>query len=198
MTSKAQRLRQRKARTWSRRKDGIDHPVTRHGGQARETAEEIRSVAVTARLRHGLASSKKEATDPRAGYVLGRLWMCGDICQHQHDAGRRFAADWGRYMAAIGAPRPWPKSASLDGEGRGARDIDEETTARWRAAFSNAIGAARSLSHRHYVALTEVAINEDEPSDLNTASGVLRDMVRFYGIDCDGEGCRETKKVNTK
>lgn len=193
MTSKAQRRRRKVGRP---RLIGVTRRGGVAGGKPEPTADEIRSVAVAARIRHGLAGDKKQATDPRSGYALGRHWQRGEICSHMHDAGLRFSVDWRRHLIALGAPRPWPKC--MGDAGPTPREIDAETSNRWRAQFASALGAARAVSNQAYTALCKAAINDDDVKSLGLLRPVLRAMVEFYGIDCDGEDCGKDKKVNAK
>ena len=74
--------------------------------------EMISTVAAT-RVRHLNLVSMEQATNPRYGYLLGRIRMDGQISEDQHDAGQRYSEDMARYYGLTGVPFPSPKSAFL-------------------------------------------------------------------------------------
>lgn len=79
-------------------------------------AEEVRDTIETAartRMRHFNLKTVEAATDPRQGYVLGRMLLDGTVNQRQHDAGCRYAEDMARYYGLTGVPFPSAHAQNL-------------------------------------------------------------------------------------
>ena len=74
--------------------------------------ENVSTVART-RMRHFNIKTIEAATDPRQGYVLGRMLMDGTVNQRQHDAGCRYAEDMARYYGLTGIQFPSAHAQNL-------------------------------------------------------------------------------------
>lgn len=96
---------------------------SRRKARATELEQQIKHVAVSRRIRHlGLVDKKiegkmttaaEQASDPRHGYLLGRMLMDKTITDAQHEAGVRYATDMARYYGLTGIPFPSTRSGHL-------------------------------------------------------------------------------------
>jgi hypothetical protein len=79
-----------------------------------ETAREVKSVAIEARMRiHANGNEKFNAESMLAGYTLGRIYLDGKITAPQLKAGDAFAEAMSRYYSLTGIPFPSARAQSL-------------------------------------------------------------------------------------
>jgi len=109
MTSVAERRRNR-AKTGRPRKEGVDRFECGKIKPA-ETQKETMSVAIEARKRHHGATI--DVGSPFAGYVLGRIYLDGNITEDQRKAGDEYAEIIARYHKMVGIPFPSARAQSL-------------------------------------------------------------------------------------
>lgn len=132
MTSKAERIRIKRASKAGRprKTDVARYP----GGQIKhgETEREVRSVAIAARQRMHFSGAKGvDAGSPFAGYTLGRMFLDGKLTAHEREAGDEYARQMARYYSLTGIPFPSVRAQSLFS----VKGFEGETTAeRTRAA----------------------------------------------------------------
>ena len=118
------------------------------GRLARSTAEPDKSYAPAA-IKRLTDCAINGVADEAYGTVLGRLYLEGRLSAAQFAAGQRFDRLTRRYLQAIAAPRPDPRSIGLD-DGPRSADIDpdsragREQTEDHRATIA-AMGAARAI-----------------------------------------------------
>jgi hypothetical protein len=108
--SKAARLRLKRSKAGRPRKKGVERFPS---GKVKplETEKETKSVAIEARRRiHG---KDINAESPFAGYVLGRLFLDGQITEEQREAGDEYAEIMMRYYRAVGVPFPSARAQDL-------------------------------------------------------------------------------------
>lgn len=148
MTSMAERLRKRRqaSKAGRPRKEDVERYPSGKIKHA-ETEREAMSTAVEARKNHNGWTGKgadERAKNPRAGYLLGVLWLEGKISEEQLEAGDEFALAIARYYRLTGIPFPSARAQSLFTiKGHGG-DVTEEAAARARAA-SNLMMALRGV-----------------------------------------------------
>lgn len=104
-----------------RRADGR---VQSPGPSQRE--RDARATAVAARVRHGIEPD--HATDPLAGYPIGRAVLAGDLTRDDHDRLRAYAVADSAARAADGRPPINPPAIVL-GASRGRAPATEPTAA---------------------------------------------------------------------
>lgn len=75
-----------------------------------ETAAQITATVIAYRERHLGEKLKSRATDPMAGYELGRLCLTGMITRRQHDAGVMVCNAYDAYFKLNGYPSSHPKA----------------------------------------------------------------------------------------
>ena len=107
MTSKAERIRIKRASRAGRprKADVARYP----GGQIKhgETEREVRSVALDARKRlHFCGRRDVDVASPFAGYTLGRMFLDGKLTAHEREAGDEYARQMARYYSLTGIPFP--------------------------------------------------------------------------------------------
>lgn len=151
MTSKAERIRIKRASKAGRPRK-VD--VARYpGGQIKhgETEREVRSVAIAARQRrHFAGATGVDAGSPLAGYTLGRMFLDGKLTAHEREAGDEYARQMARYYSLTGIPFPSVRAQSLFS----VKGFEGETTA-------ERMRAARSATNR-MMALEGVLLNLPE------------------------------------
>ncbi|MBX5206706.1 hypothetical protein [Rhizobium sp. NZLR11] len=129
MASKAAKLRLKRSKGGRPRKEGLERYPS--GDIKRtETQKETMSVAIEARGRiHGL-----ETKDPRAGYLLGRMELDGNITEAQRQAGDEYAQIMSSYYALTGYAAPSARAQSLFSVKGHDGEVTETLTNRARAA----------------------------------------------------------------
>lgn len=136
MASKAARLKQKRINRGRPRKEGAErHPCgkIKQEWSQRESEQDAMSVALVARGKiHGLNEN-----NALAGYTLGRIFLDGNISQHQREAGDEYAEDMARYYRLTGIPFPSARAQSVGG----IRGSDGEVS-------QNLADAARRASNR--------------------------------------------------
>lgn len=114
MASKAAKLKQKRISRGRPRKEGAErHPCgkIKQDWSKRESEKEAMSVAMVARGKiHGLNQN-----NALAGYTLGRIFLDGNITQHQLEAGNEYAEDMARYYRLTGIPFPSARAQSIGG-----------------------------------------------------------------------------------
>lgn len=106
-----------------------------------ETAKEVRSVALEARMRihlgvndNGDEAARKQADSTFMGYTLGRIYLDGKITEGQRKAGDEFAEVMGRYYSLTGIPFPSARAQSLFSVKGHDGDVSESMANRARRA----------------------------------------------------------------
>lgn len=117
MASHAEKLRRKRAAQGAGRprKQNVDRYPSGKIKPA-ETEKETQSVAIQARKRVNGWSDKAadtKAKDPRAGYLLGVLFLDGKITEDQLSAGDEYALAIARYHRLTGVPFPSARAQSL-------------------------------------------------------------------------------------
>lgn len=98
----------------------------------RAEEEAALSVALEARVRHGLARNLSEARDPRSATLIGRLYRDAVITAEHHTAAELYARAHRLQGAALGVPAQFPRPGS-GGEGMSPEQA-REAIAEWGAA----------------------------------------------------------------
>lgn len=117
MTSMAEKLRKRRQanKAGRPRKDGVDRYPSGKIKPA-ETERETMSVVIEARKNINGWTGKgadERAKNPRAGYLLGVLFLDMKINEDQLDAGEAYALAMARYYRLSGIPFPSVRAQSL-------------------------------------------------------------------------------------
>ncbi len=126
-------------------------------------------------------ADRKEILDPFRGYALGRLFLSDAVSEAEHDAGRKYEADYRRWVRTAGMPRITAPAGSYGQSIPGRDDVpDDKAEAAQRVYFE----AAQALSLGSLIAAWEVkrVCLEDKktmfPADLRDG---LKRLVAHYG-----------------
>lgn len=145
MTSRAARLRRKKAILGNGGRPRIDGPREPNGRldrawRSEESVRDARRTATEARQRHyGLTAD--QASQVEAGTVLGRLRLSGGVSQDQADAAQRYQQIRNRYQLTIGAAPDYREHAP-DRESGGELD---DWVAHVRAQYDAMVAALTRL-----------------------------------------------------
>lgn len=163
--------------------------------EEREHAVQMQNMSVVAdrRIRH-LGIVSEVSRDPRWGYLLGRMFMDGNVTESQHEAGVRYAQDMARYYGLTGVPFPSAraqdlfaiKSAGDEPEGKGKAALaarNRMVELRNLLLSSGDINTGRRVLHTVNVVCVE---DIDELRTLNEAMKAwlkrgLNALAKFYG-----------------
>lgn len=116
-TSKAAKLRLKRARAGRPRKEGVERYASGDIKRS-ETQKEAMSVAIDARRRvdgWGDKVSDETVRGQLAGYTLGRMRLDGNITEEQLKAGDEYAEIMARYYRLVGVPFPSARAQTLFG-----------------------------------------------------------------------------------
>ena len=160
-------------------------------GQPRRSAvaerAENMSVALTARVNHGIAQDMEQAKDQRCGSALGRLEMAGRITKNQRLAGEEFAAVVRRDLAAICAAPPHPPAPGPRYKAR-QRTVEEIRAA--RDAYDAAAAELRMAGMVAFQAVVTVAVHDQMENkrhrvDMVALQSGLSALMRHFGFAND-------------
>lgn len=207
--SKAYRRRVKKGRPLlpAQEREANGRKSRRKSDQAKRRQEneaEIRSVALSARIRHDLARnglSPSLADRVEAGSALGRAWLCsGDMLNYAHYlAGTRFGEDYRRYYALSGFAAPTVRALDLN-RARGLAMDRPELAARARRhmlALAEAVRRVDQPGRPVASLLRQVCLLDDDshlhlPHMVRLLARGLDALVAFYGISRLAEAVDET------
>lgn len=183
MTSKALKPRTRGRKC----KANVARTETGRISRAANQGEAPDKLAKETRMRmFGVA--EKDAAQPAAGTVIGRLWLSGEISRQQYEALTRYDAARLRNMGAIQAPD------SLKTKRGGTMYIpddeaDEKAVAKWKALNRAIMDLQCEVPNRNFNAALSSFICRDEfiPHMLGDLRLVANRLVRFFGIAEDRE-----------
>lgn len=171
---------------------------SRRQASKQEQEHEMQAAAIATakaqRVRMGVPESL--ALDPRLGYELGKLTVLGILGEHQHQAGKRFAEDMGRFYSLTGIGFPSARAQNLYAVHGHEGDIDTRaaaaSSARSRMTELRAalLGKGPIDRGRRVYRATHAICVEDQrcmPADEPFLRWGLNVLVRFYGIPVDTE-----------
>lgn len=134
--SKAAKRRSKAGRP--RNEDAERYP----GGQIKHDYREkdVKATVIDMRQRiHGIAPENAES--PFAGYLLGRMFLDGNITEAERKAGDRYSETMARYYRLVGIPAPSARAQSLFSIASHDGEVSAERAKRARDA-SNAMMSA--------------------------------------------------------
>lgn len=168
----------RARRVGRKRQQGVERePNGRAQRSAAADRRETLSVALGARVRHGLAGSIDEARDPRCATLLGRLERDGKITREQRTAGELYAQRRRQHAAAIAAPPDYPPAPGERGSGPGmAADDARRAIDQWLAANDALIHAGRAS----YLAVVAAALEDRDEGSLEALRFGLLALQRHF------------------
>ena len=109
------------------------------------------------------------ARDPRWGYLLGRMFMDGNVTESQHEAGVRYAQDMARYYGLSGFPFPSARSAFLFPVKPSEERVDKDSLRTSAPTPESKAEAAKAATER----MTELRTLLLAAGDINTGRRVL-------------------------
>lgn len=177
MSSKAERRARRAGRP--RKADAPRYPSgqTKHR-PIKERENEILSVAISARLRHGLAETFEAARDARLGYPLGLAWRNGLITETQHEAGRILAERYARQLRAIDAPAPTARIAQLDAIRGAPKELPPFLVQEWRGQWREVFEALKAAGAQPAQETARVSIFDHAPQSIDFLQAGLKNIIK--------------------
>lgn len=164
--------------------------------QEQEIEMQASAIATARAQRVKLGVPESIALDPRLGYELGRLTVLGIIKAHQHEAGKRYAEDMGRFYRLTGIGYPSARAQNLFAVHGYDSDIDirvaTSKAARQRMVDLRTLllGKGPIDQGRRILRATHAICVEDHPcmpADEPFLRWGLNSLVRFYGLPVDSE-----------
>lgn len=132
-----------------------------------ETEKQIKATAKAARARiYHISDAQTDRSE--AGYVLGRLFLAGQINKSQLDAGNRMSEEFARYYGLTGIPMPSARAQDLfavKGEPGPCRPDAARSASNAVMAIEKALGSA-DVSGRPITSITKRVCVQDDASGL--------------------------------
>jgi hypothetical protein len=152
-----------------------------------ETEKEARSVVITARMRHHLAT-EAECLRPEYGSALGRLYLTGHINKVHLEAGNRASEEYAKYYGLTGIPHPSAKAQDITRVKGMGGDVSYDTArhaTNRMMLIEQALGGVVLLGCSITSVVKRVIVMDEEPRhrDIPTLVLGLNQLISFYGVD---------------
>ena len=169
----------------------------KHDWREQESEKEAKGTVIEMRQRiHGITG--KDAGSPFAGYVLGRMFLDGNISEAELTAGNRYAEDMARYYRLVGISAPSPRAQSLFSIAAHDGEVSEGRAKQARAASDHMMkleGALLKIKDGPQVKTTvfnvcvmDIDHLREMPAAMwNFLHRGLRELVFFYGLQDEGK-----------
>jgi hypothetical protein len=159
MAQRSARGKRRIGRRGRPRDDNAVRTASGRKSRARRPQEDPRAVVLAARRRH-FGLPEHLASHEKAGTVLGRLWLAGDITDPSREAGERYLVIHAEAMRALKAP----VGLAVSGTGGTAGDHASEEYVAWAiAAVARYEVLKVALEAGGFYRLVHAVVVEDTP-----------------------------------
>ena len=126
-------------------------------------------------------TDRKDVLNPLRGHVLGRLFLAEIISDAQHNAGRKYEADYRNWARTAGMPRITPPAGSYGQSVPGRDDVPDDVA---EAAERVYFDVARALCRAPMLAEWEVkrvCLEDVEPRRIEMLCSGLDRITAHYG-----------------
>ncbi len=126
-------------------------------------------------------ADRMEILNPLRGYVLGRLFLSESVSEAEHDAGRKYEADYRRWVRTNGMGRINPPAGSYGQSTPGRDDVPDDEA---KAAQTTYFEAAQALSRGSLIGEWEVrwvCLEDNNPLFPAELRDGLKLLVAHYG-----------------
>ncbi len=126
-------------------------------------------------------ADRREILNPLRGYVLGRLFLSESVSEAEHDAGRKYEADYRRWVNTNGMARITAPAGSYGQSVPGRDEVPDDVA---KAAQTTHFAAAQALSLGPLISAWEVkrvCLEEKEPMFPADLRGGLKRLADHYG-----------------